>query len=851
MRKQFEERLPFPLDDFQRRALDALDAGHSVLVAAPTGSGKTVVAEYAVASAVSAGRKAFYTTPIKALSNQKFRDLRAVYGSDRVGLLTGDNAINGDAPVVVMTTEVLRNMIYEGSSTLDALAAVVLDEVHYLQDPYRGAVWEEVIIHLDPAVRLVCLSATVSNAEEFGDWLGTVRGGTEVVIEERRPVELEHLYGVALRDVEELLVLPTFVREGRRARPNPKAAEFDPSGPPFGPRRGRRPPLGRVPRARPVAPRRADVAEELARRSMLPAICFIFSRAGCDDAVRQCLAARVRLGHSPERQRVREIAEAHCRGLSDADLEALGYGPWLAALEEGVAAHHAGMVPPMKEAVEEAFLAGLVKVVFATETLALGVNLPARSVVIEKLTKFTGERHEVLTPGEYTQLTGRAGRRGIDDIGYGLVLWSRFARFDQVAGLASKRSYELRSSFRPTYNMAVNLVRRYAPEEARHLLNLSFAQYGIDRDVVAVEHRIDDARQRVEAARVEVECELGDVVEYEGLVDALAAARRARAALQSGERARAAGQETRGTRSNLASLRPGDVVSAGGRIGRVVVVQRGAGRGGGARVTALDERGHTVRLGETGVREPPVVVGRVRLPEPYRPKSAAFRREAVARLRRAEIRTPAQSGATARRRAGDENKVAEIEAKLARHPIAECPALARHLDALSRARRLEREVTRAQARAGGRGDTLSRRFDQVLDVLGRRGYVEGWSLTPAGEMLSRIYSETDLLVAEAIREGVLAGLKPAEVAAVASLFTFEARGPEVPAPARWPTSAVAQRGRAVSALWRSIRGDEAAAGLPEMRSPQAGFVEAAYAWAAGDELDEVLEEEELTGGDFV
>ncbi|MDQ4132376.1 MAG: DEAD/DEAH box helicase, partial [Actinomycetota bacterium] len=487
-RADFEASYGFPLDPFQVRALDALDAGRSVLVAAPTGSGKTVVGEYAVAKALAEGGKAFYTTPLKALSNQKFGELTARHGAQRVGLLTGDNSINGDAPVVVMTTEVLRNMIYASSPALRELRTVVLDEVHYLQDPYRGPVWEEVIIHAPPEVVLVCLSATVSNAEEVADWVQTVRGPTTTIIEERRPVELGHLYMVGERDSERLHLLPTFVR----GLPNPEAARLDSRSTFAGGGHGRR--NGeRRPRSRLHTPRRAEVVERLAEESMLPAIYFIFSRAACDDAVHQCLDAGLRLTTEEERRAIRAIAERKAEILSDDDLAVLEYGRWATALEAGLAAHHAGMVPPFKEAVEAAFAAGLVKVVFATETLALGINMPARSVVIEKLSKFTGERHEFLTPGEYTQLTGRAGRRGIDEVGYAVVLWSPFVPFDQVAALASKRTYPLTSSFRPTYNMAANLVRRYPSDAAHHLLNLSFAQYSVDREVVRLEAHLEKA----------------------------------------------------------------------------------------------------------------------------------------------------------------------------------------------------------------------------------------------------------------------------------------------------------------------------------------------------------------------
>ena len=504
VRAAFTGALGFDLDDFQVRALDAIDAGHSVLVAAPTGSGKTVVGEYAVARALAEGAKAFYTTPLKALSNQKYGDLVRRHGANQVGLLTGDNSINGDAPMVVMTTEVLRNMIYARSPALDGLRFVVLDEVHYLENAWRGPVWEEVIIHAPADVDLVCLSATVSNAEEFAAWLQTVRGAATAIIEERRPVELNHLYLLGDRGSDALALLPTFVD----GRPNPEASELDSK---FARNPGAR---GRRDRPRYYTPRRAEVVELLAERNMLPAITFIFSRAGCDDAVRACRAAGLRLTTSAEQAQIRAIAESKVEVLGDEDLRVLGYGEWLDGLEAGLAAHHAGLVPPFKEAVEACFAAGLVKAVFATETLALGINMPARTVVIEKLTKFTGERHEFLRPGEYTQLTGRAGRRGIDSIGYAVVLWSPFVPFDQVAGLAGTRTYALTSAFRPTYNMAANLVRRYPPDQAHHLLNLSFAQFRADADVVRLETQLERLRGQAAALREGAACELGDLDEY-------------------------------------------------------------------------------------------------------------------------------------------------------------------------------------------------------------------------------------------------------------------------------------------------------------------------------------------------
>jgi ATP-dependent RNA helicase HelY len=836
-REEFAATYPFPLDDFQVRALDAIDDGRSVLVAAPTGSGKTVIAEYAVAKALAEGGKAFYTTPLKALSNQKFGDLSRRHGPEQVGLLTGDNAIAGEAPVVVMTTEVLRNMIYATSPTLGGLRFVVLDEVHYLGDEYRGPVWEEVIIHAAPAVRLVCLSATVSNAEELADWIETVRGPTAAIIEERRPVQLHHLYLAADRESERLHLLPTFVD----AKPNPEAARLD-AGSVAGGRRGRDGERGRS-RGRLYTPHRAEVVERLEEEGMLPAIYFIFSRQGCDDAVRHCLDAGLRLTTPEEREAIRAIAEAKAETLTDDDLRALGYGRWLAGLEAGLAAHHAGMVPPFKEAVEAAFAAGLAKVVFATETLALGINMPARSVVIEKLSKFTGERHEFLTPGEYTQLTGRAGRRGIDEVGYAVVLWSPFVPFDQVAGLASTRTYTLTSSFRPTYNMAANLVRRYQPDAAHHLLNLSFAQYRADRDVVRLEAQLEKSERQLEAYQRDAACERGDVVEYRRLLRESEAAASAAASARRPERQAVA--------DSLSRVRLGDVVlvSGGKSAGPAAVVSVAHRRGGEVRLGALTPDRRYLSLSARDFAEPPPVIGRVPLPTPYAPRSPGFQRTVAELLGKVPLRSGLGSGdgrPPSRRRGHD-----RAEDALVAHPVSSCPDRRRHLRALERAERLEKDIRRLEGRIRGRTESLARQFDRVLRVLEAWGYVDEWTLTPAGEQLTRIYHECDLLIAEAMRSGLFDDLDPTSVAALASAFTYEARGPGA-SPSPWfPSARVCKRWIELEHLADELDAAEDEAGLPLTRHPDPGFFAAAYGWAAGEELAEVIAEEELSGGDFV
>ena len=397
----------------------------------------------------------------------------------------------------------------------------MLDEVHFLQDTYRGPVWEEVIVHLPAHVQLVCLSATVSNTAELAAWIQTVRGPTTPVVELRRPVHLHDRYLVGDRTNDRMHFLETF--EG--GRPNPEAIKLDASAVRSRLARNERVTRGSGRRVL-YTPGRVETVDLLDQRGLLPAIVFIFSRNQCEEAARACLTAGLRLTSGPERDRIREIVGARLEGIGDEDLAVLGYGQFLAQLEAGIAAHHAGMVPAFKEVVEACFVEGLIKAVFATETLAVGINMPARTVVIEKLTKFTGDHHEMLTAGEYTQLTGRAGRRGIDDEGHAVVLWSPFVSFEQVAALAASRTFHLRSAFRPTYNMAANLVGTYTTEQAHHLLNLSFAQYQSDRDVVRLEARLDRVRSQLDAARTAAVSPYGDIWDYRRSLDEIRSRRR-------------------------------------------------------------------------------------------------------------------------------------------------------------------------------------------------------------------------------------------------------------------------------------------------------------------------------------
>ena len=899
----------FALDDFQIAGIEALLAGRSTLVAAPTGAGKTVVGEFAVWHALQQGRKCFYTTPIKALSNQKFNDLVARHGPDVVGLLTGDNVVNGDAPVVVMTTEVLRNMLYEGSSSLRGLQSVVLDEVHYLADRERGAVWEEVIIQLPADVQLACLSATVSNAEEFGDWLGRVRasvtrspaggdervrasvtrspaggdervradatrppaGGDEmvragaacdVVISERRPVPLEHHYAVNDRIHSVFRSGGKKVGSSEHAKARSEAAKQALSGVPNPEllmlernagqsnrvsRRGRY----QTSSVRLRPPRRSDIVGELRRRKWLPAIYFLFSRAGCDAAVDQLMTDGVRLTTDDEQRRIRDLVDERTAELPANDLEVLGYGPWAAALERGVAAHHAGLVPVFKETVEALFVRNLVKVCFATETLALGINMPARTVVIERLEKWNGQRHELLTPGQFTQLTGRAGRRGLDPRGHAVVLYQRDIDFVTVASLVGRRTEPLRSSFAPSYNMAVNLLRGHDRADAESLLARSFAQYQADQRVAGEERRIATNREAlVGYAEHNLHSELGNFTEYWAL-------RREQSQLES------AGARDR------RQLRAEAVVTALGRLheGDVVMVPRGGGKPAVAAIvgtsrsssgtplaSAVTLDGRLRRLGPREFDDPPGKVGWVRLPAAGNPRQDRYRRAVVDQLRGVEVPASAPSSRKVRPDPQATARLEQVRAAVRAHPVHHDPDLAdlehwarRSDDLRADTERLERSVRR-------RTGSLVREFDRILEVLGDLGYLSGPaghpSPTAAGSVLAGLYAETDLVLAESLRRGCLDGLDAPDLAAVISAFTHENRLKDPP-PVRFPSAAVRDAMTAVAGVWQEVAKREEDAALPTTRPPDPGIVDVVWRWAAGADLEDALGGSELTAGDFV
>ncbi|MFE5337791.1 DEAD/DEAH box helicase [Isoptericola sp. NPDC056573] len=906
----FRQEVGFELDPFQVDACVALEEGRGVLVAAPTGAGKTVVGEFAVHLALARGGKAFYTTPIKALSNQKYTDLVARHGAANVGLLTGDTSINAGAPVVVMTTEVLRNMLYAGSSALDGLAYVVMDEVHYLADRFRGPVWEEVIIHLPDHVQLVSLSATVSNAEEFGDWLATVRGDTAVVVSERRPVPLwQHVVVSAPepRGVPRLMDLyaghvdPTDPGTNPPINPDLQAmfrvsARAESGHGRHGHRgrgdRGYRGRGGNRPGAGgPVAHRRTPprfaVVDSLDADALLPAIYFIFSRAGCDGAVQQCLRAGLRLTNAEEEARIRRVVEERTATIPTEDLDVLGYWSWAESLSRGIAAHHAGMLPVFKETVEELFSRGLVKVVFATETLALGINMPARSVVLEKLVKWDGTAHQPVTPGEYTQLTGRAGRRGIDVEGHAVVVDHTGLDPVALAGLASKRLYPLRSSFRPTYNMAVNLVGQVGRERARDVLETSFAQFQADRGVVGLAKQAQAHAEAMEGYAEAMACDRGDFAEYMGLRRAIKDREKELSRAASGARRADAV-------ASFEKLRRGDVVEvpSGRRRGYVVILDAGRDDRGfdGPRPTVLTQEKQVKKLTLADAPGGVEVVGVVRIPKGFNPRRPDQRRDLASSMRNAlgafsgdggSSRHPGRrdGGQAGRRdggqagRRGDAASDAELQrlrAALRAHPCHGCPDRDDHARWAERWERLRAEHEQLVRRVEGRTGSIARTFDRTCDVLTRLGYLartgedasspdhDGGergtlAVTDDGRWLGRLYAEDDLLLAECLRRGIWDELDAPGLAAAVSTVVYSGRREEASEPfvPGGPHGRLALALDATTRAWSEVTDLEAAHRLEATGPLDLGLVAPVHRWASGKNLDAVLRGTDVAAGDFV
>ncbi|HVF32679.1 MAG TPA: DEAD/DEAH box helicase [Acidimicrobiales bacterium] len=772
------------LDPFQQRAAAAIDRGESVLVAAPTGAGKTLVADHAIDRALARGGKAFYTTPLKALSNQKFRDLASRLGHDRVGLLTGDRAVRPDAPVVVMTTEVLRALLYDRGPILDGLEVIVLDEFHYLQDPDRGPVWEEVVIHAPAEVAIVALSATLPDLPALHHWLVGTHGPTELVVEEQRPVTLQFLYAIGNLQGTPPLVLPMFL-DGRL---NPMAELHD------GARKVERGEGKRVrDRSRPVQPRREHLLEHLRTSGMLPAIWFVLSRVGCDRAVADLLEAGVRLTTPDETAELDRLVVRATDQLSGSDVKTLDATGWRLALACGLAAHHGGLAPVQREVVELAAAAGLVKVVFATETLALGVNLPARTVVIDRVTRSNGPLGgQTITSAEFAQLAGRAGRRGLDEVGHVVVPWSPEVPFHRVTGLAGGRADTLRSHYRATPAMVANLVHAYGPAEGRQRFRRSLAH-------ALLEGSLGDLRSMLADRSAALE----------GLTPPPA------------ERGAGRAPADLGIGAAVASVRPGDVVVDPGRAstGRLLVVAPPRVRRGQPTLDTVRADSRRVVVPASDFRLPPAVVARVDLDD-LALGARGFARQAAARLR----------------------ALPDLP-----HPPAPPPP-PREASTGPTRERLVDEIAMLQVRLAEEEAAHEHEFDAVADLLRERGHLDGWSLTASGRMVRRLFHERGLLVAECLAAGIFDDLDVPALAAVVSAFRSGSRQELAPSP--FPTAELRERWRRIEAVTGDLERTEAAAGLPLTPPPDSALLAPLHRWASGAALGDALRGTTLGPGDL-
>lgn len=738
----FQRTLPFQLDPFQLEAIRALDQHQGVLVSAPTSSGKTMVAEWAIwrclaAGGAASGERVLYTSPLKALSNQKFGDLCLRYGEGNVGLVTGETSIRPFAKVVVMTTEILRNLVYDDPLSLERVSWVILDEIHYIDEYPRGTVWEEVIVQAPQHIKFIGLSATITNVDEVAAWMTERRGRMAVVVRQERPVELRTWLGMRNQ------LLPLLDREGRLDRATLERAQQDRSG-------DRR--MGGSRLAWASENDMLRILDQLAEQDMLPAIYFIFSRRGCREAMARCSTHRVDFTSLEQKFQIDEVLAERLAQVEDPD-EAELYGRSLSMdlLRRGIAMHHAGLLPYVKETIEALFQMGLLKVVFATETLALGLNMPARACVISTFTKFDGQGFAALRSGQLAQLLGRAGRRGIDSIGHGVILRDPEVDLGVICETLLGNDMAVESKFAPTYNMTLNLLRRHTPLEAEELLEQSFGQYQRIRALdnlkerrPNLEARLDDLRQR-RFRHPRIPCTERTLSQFLGARNGLDQAREESRLLR---------------RQHFRDRRRG-------------------------------------RFGD-GTQDP------------------AGRLERLRRTVRSEERRVSSS------------------------PCPSCPILPDHQACRQEIGEIQMELEGAEGAAEAREHEYRTQLQAYRSVLARMGYLVEDRPTRLGLLAAAVYGENTLLVSQAVAEGWLEEMSPAEIAATLVMLAAEDRNPDrATGRRRLPTGRLEKVARRLRQAQRDLAETESEWGLSESRSPSLDHVEYVYNWARGVALTEL------------
>lgn len=752
---------PFELDDFQKQAIDALNVGQSVVVCAPTGSGKTLIGEYAIYRALTQGKRVFYTTPLKALSNQKLRDFRNRFGVDRVGLLTGDLSIQRDAPILVMTTEIFRNMLYGtpigqvGTSLVD-VEAVVLDECHYMNDRQRGTVWEESIIYCPPGVQLVALSATIANSDQLTDWITEVHGKTQLIYSDFRPVPLEFHFC------------------------NPKGLFplLNPNGKSINPRLK---PRGGKQRGRQDAPSLPYVVSQLQQRDMLPAIYFIFSRRGCDKAVTDLSDAS--LVNAREAMALKEQIDGFLARNPEA-----GRSGHIESLYRGIAAHHAGVLPAWKGIIEELFQQGLIKIVFATETLAAGINMPARTTVISSLSKRTDRGHRLLTASEFLQMAGRAGRRGMDELGHVVTVQTPFEGASEAAYLATSKADPLVSQFTPSYGMVLNLLQTHTLEEAQDLIERSFGHYLSTLYLRPQQQAIDDLTAEIEQQQRQFAAIDSEVIaSYEKLNERLKEERRLLKILQQ----QAHEVESHHLATALSFAVAGTILSLKGKnitvstplAATLVMKAHGAGQFPYLICLGRDNRWYVAavsdvaglhaefpRLAQVDHLVPPVELA----PKPGSVRKGDETSGAIARLI-PDIPSEADRAPEVRDQQG---RVTAVEAQLKTHPLHELGDPAYLLKRQKRIERLQEELKSRQEKFSQYTQRYWQEFLDLMEILQAFGCLEDSKPTPLGQVAAAIRGDNELWLGLALASGELDSLDPHHLAAACAALVTEVSRPD-------------------------------------------------------------------------
>jgi len=871
---QFAVTLPFTLDLFQQDAIRTLLAGDSVMVAAPTGSGKTVVAEFGVYYAFRGVGRVLYTTPIKALSNQKYRDLREVYGSE-VGLLTGDVSENRDARILVMTTEILRNMLLQAPWEMDDVDAVIFDEIHYLADQERGTTWEESIILCPEHVQLICLSATVTNAEEIAQWIGRTHRPIRLITHDQRPVPLA-LYYFIEKKLHEVIdhtgtLVTDFPHTGGEAR-----------------RRSSRNGAGRRNRDErndPSAdePQPHEIVDVLAADDMLPAIYFLFSRADCQSYAERLAQMRPNLVDQTEQRRIREVIKRYMDALRPEDRELAQVQLITRLARVGIGFHHAGLLPILKQMVESLFGSGLMQVVFATDTLALGVNMPARTVVIGRMTKWDGRRRRPLIPNEFQQMAGRAGRRGMDAFGHVVVPYSAWMPFREMLTVATGDLEPVRSAFAVRYNTVLHLWDPPHGQRVRQMLRQSLSQFQASQRIRHLEHDIIEIGGDIAGTPKGclIGLDAGDELleDYRRVIALHTTTEQSRRRLdkQLNELQQSTttpwGEVNRqALRKLFRHARPGVVLYHRSK-GWGIFVARTESDGGvglvifGDELVHVSNYRHVVFVSEhvrAGVPEE-LVAETLAGNQPSKQELA----EVSAQLQGAPLPDVATQMAEheARQKALIEDDVRRVQGELAQstsilealteerdlHPCHPCPRRKEHRDYLIRIERLDQERAALEELLLRETEAEEQRIQSVLwgirEVLHRFGYMRRGYATEKADMLAGVFDTDGLILCELIDRGLLNDLAPEDLAEVFSWYSYDRDfryGNQFTLPPNF--SPIRRR---IEEIERALISEEREHSLFISEGHNPSFYGPARAWCLGMTMVEITETIQLSEGDLV